>query len=103
MIDSQREISFSIRCALAVLAPSLANSKLIGTESVLGAEVARTDAVRSSEQTGRFLRTKGWEISAIFVNLVRFAQGHPDIACQRVVPGQSFISSLQNDDILLAA
>src|SRR2546428_1584140 len=103
MINPQSEISFTVCCAFAVLAPSLAISKFISAESVLGPEVARTDTVGSSKQAGRFLRTKRRQISAIFVHLIGFAQCHPNVARQRIVPGQRFIRSLQNDHILLTA
>src|SRR6266849_3470287 len=103
MINSQREVGFAARGALAVLATSLANGKLISAKSVLGPKVARTDTVGSSEQPGRFLGTKRGQISAVFVHLVGFAQCHPDVARQRVVTGQCLIRSLQNDHVLLTS
>src|SRR2546422_2634643 len=103
MIDTQGEVSLPISSALAVLAPSLADGELISAQAVFGTEIARADAIGTSEKPRGFLRTKSRQISTELERLVGFAQRHPDVARERVVPRQTFIRALQNDYVLFAS
>ena len=63
MIDAENKIRFAIGRPAAVLARGLADDEFIRPQCVFGAEVAGSDAVRATENAGRFLRREPWQIS----------------------------------------
>src|SRR6266850_1254370 len=103
MIDTEDEISCAVYSAFAVFAAGLADGKFVSAEGVLGAKIARTDAIRAAEHLWRFLGSEGRDFAAMFQGLVCFAERDADIAGQGVVAGQTFVGAFENDHATLAA
>src|SRR5439155_22475545 len=103
MVHAKDKVSFSVGSAFAVLPPSLADGEFVGAEGVLGPEITRTDAVSAAEQAWRFLRLQRRQDAAKFLHFMSFAEGHANVARERIVPGQTFVGAFDDNNVLLAA
>ena len=89
---------------LAVLAGAAGGGELVGADDVLGAEVARAEAVGAGENVRHFVhgqRGQAFLRGMAFV-LNGLGERGADVAAERVVAGERFVGALEDDDVLLA-
>ncbi len=79
MINPEDEISGTVYRSFAVFAAGLAGGKFVSPEGVLGAKVARADAIRAAEHLWGFFGGQGRDFAAMLQSLVCFAERHADI------------------------
>src|SRR5437660_7839842 len=103
MVDADREISNPINCAFAVFAFGLADGKFVRAKNVFGSKITRADAVRSAENSWRFVLAQSRQLSTVLQGFVRLAKSHPNIASQRIIASHAFVGSFEDDDIFLPA
>ena len=84
---------------LAVLAGASGGGEFICADNVLGAEVARTQAIAAAEDPRHLSQRDGGQA---FGGLHGLGEGGANVAAQRIVAGQSLVGPLQDDDVLLA-
>ena len=99
VIDAEHDERTPSAARLAVLARALADRELVGADRVLGAEVARAEAVDAAKEPRHLLqRDRGKPGLA----LQRLVQRGADVAPHRVVARHRFVGPLEDDDVLLA-
>ena len=108
MVNAENDEGCAIGEGLAVLARAARSCVLVSGNDVLGAEVARTQAVGAGDNLrhlGTIERREALR-SAVAGIEVRPLQGlvqrGADIAAQRIVAGHAFVGALEDDDVLLA-
>ena len=104
MIDAEDEEADAVGCGLAVLAGAAGGGEFVGADDVLGAEVARAEAVAAGVDVRHFVqRHRGQTFGgAVSRGLDRLRQRGADVAAQRIVAGEGFVGALEDDDVLLA-
>jgi hypothetical protein len=88
VVDAEDEEGDSVGGALAVCAGAAGGGKFICAENVLGAEVARTEAVAAAVELGDF---RECDRGQALGRLNSLGEGGANVAAQRIVAGQSFV------------
>ncbi len=104
MVDAEDEEVDAVGGALAVLAGAVGGGKLIRSDDVLGAEVARAEAVGAGVDVGHFCDGEGGQAlgGRMAFGLNGLRERGADVAAQWIVAGEGFVGALQDDDVLLA-
>src|ERR1051325_2992166 len=103
MIDSDNEVSLTVRGPFPILTPRLPDRILVRAQNVFRPEIARPDSIRAAEQPWHFFRRHARNHAAELVGFERFAERSPNVAGQGIITGHTFIGTLQDDHVLLAA
>ena len=101
MVDAEGKIRFTIGSALAVLANSAADGKLVSSKGVLGAKITRTKSITTAKNTRRLLKRNGRQGSAVAGSLLAFTQCGANITTQRIIPRHTLIGTLKHNYVLL--
>ena len=104
MVDAEDEEADAVGCGLAVFAGAAGGGELVCADDVLGAEVARAEAVAAAIDVGHFVeRDRGQAFGGrMSCSLDCLGERGADVAAERVVAGEGFVGALEDDDVLLA-
>ena len=102
MLHPKHEKRFTLVGLFTISASNPALRVFIGTQNVLRTEVAATDAVGTSKNQRHFIGCDRWQDPSMLVCFHRFAESGTNVASQRIVCGQTFVSALENNHLLLA-
>ena len=104
MVDAEDDEAGAVGCGLAVFAGAACGGEFVCADDVLGAEVARAEAVGAGVDVRHFVHRHGRQAfgGAVAGGLDGLGERGADVAAERVVAAEGFVGALEDDDVLLA-